>query len=219
MAVFAQFNTKRDTIIKFQNYFKNLKNPHRKLKYVIERYKAKSPENVLNNSREPPYGLVIDTLLKEKVVSFMRLNNNIIDDIKIRVFLVELLTLHNKTYLLHENAGSYKFGHQWACRFLRRWRITNRTSPSIKMVVDNRVEMTNAAYRAMITDTSRIIRRKADDLLPCVGRRLQLNGKKTRYEDEDEETSWVNTLLGGYEEYERLTLDDRLMLPCSVRSK
>jgi hypothetical protein len=215
---FALINTKRDTIKKFPDYFKNQKNPHRKLKVAVEKYIINSPNVLRNNTREPPYGMDIDILLKQKVVTFMGQSNNRIDDKRIRQFLVELLQLNNKTHLLHENGGSFKFSTQWVIRSLARWEILNRKFPAREVVLDNRVEISQALWTDMMTDTSRIIRRRANDPLPCVDRR-RLVRKKVRYEDEDEEDCWINTLRGGYEEYERLTLDDRLMLPCSIRSK
>jgi hypothetical protein len=220
VAKFAVIHSKRETINKFPDFFKNQKNPHRKLNAVIERYVTNCPDILLDSSsREPPYGLDIDILLKQKVVAFMQQNNNRIDDVRIRQFLEELLQLNNKTHLLKENAGGYRFGHQWAGRSLARWKISDRIVPSgEEVVVDSRVQMSHAEWRDMITDTSRIIRRRANDPLPCVDRR-HVARKKVRYEDEDEEDCWINTLHGGYEEYERLTLDDRLMLPCSVRSE
>jgi hypothetical protein len=68
-----------------------------------------------------------------------------------------------------------------------------------------------------MSDMSPILRRRATDPLPC---RMQRPPKKARirYEDEDEEDCWDQILPGGREETAKLTLEDRLLFPASIRS-
>jgi hypothetical protein len=223
VARYGRLNSTRNTLFKYSSFFSTHKNPHRKLKSIIQALNA----NLTGVSKKLPYGTHIDTLLKHKVMLYMSEHDNRIDDVRIRILIVDLLTVNDQLYLLKENGGKLTFSHQWILRALDRWKICPREKLFKKklskverkklLLSQQPVELSIAECKAMQRDTSKIIRRKATDPLPCVGRRQFV--KKMRYEDEDEEDCWVNTLKGGYEEYERLTLDDRLMLPCSIRSK
>ena len=79
------------------------------------------------------------------------------------------------------------------------------------------VELSTEEIKHRMADLSPILRRRATDPLPC---RMQRSPKKDliRYEDEDEEDCWDQILPGGRDEAAKLTLEDRLMLPASIRS-
>lgn len=81
----------------------------------------------------------------------------------------------------------------------------------------NPVNLEDIEIKRRMADLSPILRRKARDLLPFQINRLPR--LKVRYEDEDEEDCWNTVMPGGRAEADLLTLDDKLMLPASVRSE
>lgn len=84
----------------------------------------------LNLNHEPSYGFHIDNLLKEMVVAHMSKNNNFICDHTIKSYLMTLINLHHKSYLLRENGGKNVFGKPWVSRALARWKIYDRKFPT-----------------------------------------------------------------------------------------
>jgi hypothetical protein len=217
VASFCKVNGNIATYVKYKSFFIGESNPRRKLRNIVSRLEDDLPE-FLNKNTIPSYGLTIDTLLKNKVLLHMSLNGNEIDNATMRAFLVRLLEDNSLQALLKTHGGECIYGRNWAARCRLRWNITVHVSGKCR--IDTRVEMSTDDYKRMMQRTSDSVRRKPNDPLPCKLIRLNNGDKKRlRYEDEDEEDCWGNTLLGGIEEYERLTLDDRLMLPCSVRSK
>jgi hypothetical protein len=210
VVMYFEKNGNIKTYSRFPDYFKNETNRRRKLRQLIRRVNENLPEII--KSTEPSYGLKIDNLLFEKVKLYLLMNSNKIDHKTNRSFLIELLTSHNKLNLLRKNGGKHTFGGIWSARALKRWNI--KTSKN--RFIETAPEMSNEVYRQMLLDRSSILRRKPDDPLPC--RLSRSIVRKCRYEDEDEEGCWENTLLGDKNAVDRLTLDDKLMLPCSIRS-
>jgi hypothetical protein len=78
------------------------------------------------------------------------------------------------------------------------------------------VELSKNELQCRMADLSPILRRRANDPLPCSLLRPN-TFKRTRYEYEDEENCWEQIL--GCEAASKLTLEDRLLLPASIRSK
>jgi hypothetical protein len=222
VARFYKAHGNAPTYLKYKPFFVGISNPARKLRTILSRLEANQPEflNVdVKSITVPPYGAHIDKILEEKVKLHMIANNNEMDNKTMRTFLVDILEKHSMFDLLREHEGECIFGKDWAARCRKRWHIINVNAPG-KMVIDERVDMSRADCEQMTKRTRTTLRRYPNDPLPCKMIRL-INGprKKLRYEDEDEEDCWENILTGGHEEHQRLTLDDRLMLPCSIRSK
>jgi hypothetical protein len=78
-------------------------------------------------------------------------------------------------------------------------------------------ELSIEEIKRRMSDRTPILRRKATDPLPCRTQRPPKQAR-IRYEDEDEENCWDQILPGGREETAKLTLEDRLLLPASIRS-
>lgn len=227
---YCKENGNKKTYKKFKHFFINETNPRRKLRKLIFRADLNITEVIASN--EPPYGVLIDGLLKIKVEQHMKQNNHNITAETARSYLVELLKTANMTNILVEYGGKFTFERRWMVRALRRWNIALKTKFVAKKSAHNKsnleenkqrkeVTMSNEQYVNMVTDTSSIIRRKAYDDLPCKAIRVASKSKaiRIRYEDEDEEDCWFNTLNGDQAAVNSLTLEDRLLLPCSVRSK
>jgi hypothetical protein len=219
VARFCKVHGNGPTYIKYKSFFVGETNPRRKLRTISNRLETNQPEFLHPVITIPAYGIHIDQLLEEKVKHHMLKNNNEMSNKIMRVYLVDLLEKHAMFDLLVEHGGDCIFERDWAARSRKRWGILKVNRPG-KTVIDERVEMTTDEFKRMMQRTRDAVRRKPNDPLPCKVVRLN-NGskKKMRYEDEDEEDCWENTLPGGHEEYQRLSLDDRLMLPCSIRSK
>jgi hypothetical protein len=218
VARFYMVHGNEPTYVKYRSFFVGETNPSRKLRTISKRLETDQPE-FLNSMAIPSYGTHVDKLLEEKVKFHMSKNNNEMNTKIMRKYLVDLLDKHDMLDLLCEHGGEYSFQRDWASRCRCRWNIIKVNKPG-KVVIDERVEMTTNEFNLMMRRTRDAVRRKPHDPLPCKMIRLSSGPrKKLRYEDEDEEDCWENTLPGGFEEYQRITLDDRLMLPCSVRSK
>ncbi len=103
----------------------------------------------------------------------------------------------------------------------QRYRHHVESSTSLPLKVHNftrhaNVELSCEELKRRIEDMSTNMRRRANDPLPCTLLRNQRNC--VAYENEDEETSWNTVLKGGYAEAANLTLEEKLLLPASVRS-
>jgi hypothetical protein len=206
-----------ETYSKFKSFFKNETNPRRKLRTLVKNYQANLPE-VVTTSTEPPYGSRIDGMLRDEVKLHMKNNNNEIGYDEMRSKLLIILEDNQKTYLLKENGGICRFGRKWAARALVRWQITNRKQPYKSKDIHTNIvnlELSTQTCKDMMRDRSSILRRRPDDPLPCRILR-DFIPPKLRYEDEDEENCWVNTI--GLEATSKLTMKERLLLPCSIRS-
>ena len=77
------------------------------------------------NSRAAAYGNPIDLLLIKNVK--IRVEAGLpIDDVTLRMLLVDILESHGKLALLIENGGKFTFGHGWAHRFWKRHNMASR---------------------------------------------------------------------------------------------
>jgi hypothetical protein len=162
VAKYGQSHTKSETILQYESFFRGLKNPHRKLNTIIARYDAKLSEFLPNKGREPPYGVEIDTQLKEKVLLHLSKHNNVIRKEVTRSLLVDLLRQHKKTHLLREFGGKYVFDIDWATRALARWKVMNNNNMqsheenavviAAELTVQNDAEEQNVMHAAVTND-------------------------------------------------------------------
>jgi hypothetical protein len=93
------------------------------LKQWLLDYRAKKVSHL--TIRAPTYGNDIDALLLTECKARMAAGLPM-DDVMLRIMLIGLLALHNKTDLLVENGGKYSFQHGWACRFWKRHNLVSR---------------------------------------------------------------------------------------------
>jgi hypothetical protein len=122
VARYAQEHSDYRAFTDFPDYF--ISGNVKANKMRLKRWKDSVEKNIqYRRYRSPAYGEVIDRELLEKFN--IRRNAGLeVDDVSLRLMLIEILEIHGLTQLLHENGGPHIFGSGWASRFYKRHNIS-----------------------------------------------------------------------------------------------
>ena len=110
-------------------------------------FRAKKPSSQLNH-RAPAYGHEIDLLLLKEVK--VRIEAGLpVDDVVLRLLLVDILEAHRKGDILVENEGKFSFGHGWAYRFWKRHSLVSRVVTTKMRILPSNFDSLEENYIAV----------------------------------------------------------------------